>query len=137
MVEKRAERTTSRRTPLPKRGFGPPLVRYVFHPPQVSVLCFPVQKSTTEQTRSSFGGVQTFPGERVLWYVVFLPPYVLHPPDITTQIASEALRRKHATKIAHQKLVGRGPKSLLEVALSGTLPPLIIGHTRVLYKGVF
>ena len=39
----------------PKRGFGPPLVRYVF---QVSVLCFPVQKSTTEQTRSSFGGVQ-------------------------------------------------------------------------------
>ena len=27
-------------TPLPRRGFGPPLVRYVFHPPQVSVLCF-------------------------------------------------------------------------------------------------
>ena len=63
----------------PKKGFWTPLVRYVFHPPQVSVLCFPVQESTTEQTRSSFGGVQKFSGERVLWYV-FLPPYVLHPP---------------------------------------------------------
>ena len=78
-MEKRGGWKTSRMTPLPKRGFGPPLVRYVFHPPQVSVLCFPVQKSTTEQTRSSFGGVQKFLGERVLWYV-FLPPYVLHPP---------------------------------------------------------
>ena len=40
---------------------------------------FPVQKTTTEQTRSSFGGVQQFLGEHVLRYV-FLPPYVLHPP---------------------------------------------------------
>ena len=63
----------------PKRGFWtPPFVRYVFHPFQVLVLCFPAQKSTTEQTRRSFGGVQKFSGERVLWYV-FLPPYVLHP----------------------------------------------------------
>ena len=54
-------------TPLPKGGFG-----------------FPVQKSTTQQTRSSFGGVQKCSGERVLWYV-FLPPYVLHPPHITAQ----------------------------------------------------
>ena len=44
-------------TPLPKGGFGSPLVWYVFHPPQVSVLCF---SCTTEQTRSSFGGVQNF-----------------------------------------------------------------------------
>ena len=28
----------------PKRGFGTPLVRYVFHPPQVSVLCFSCTK---------------------------------------------------------------------------------------------
>ena len=61
----------------PKRAFGPPLVRYVFHPSQVSVLCFSCTKSTTEQTRSSFGGVQKFSGERVLWYVVSppSPPY--------------------------------------------------------------
>ena len=79
-MEKRGGRKTSRMTPLPKRGFGPPLVRYVFHPPQVSVLCFSCTKiSTTEQPKSSFGGVQKFSGERVLWYV-FLPPYVLHPP---------------------------------------------------------
>ena len=67
-----------------KKGFWtPPPVRYVFHPPQVSVLCFSCTKSTTEQTRSSFGGVQNFSGERVLWYV-FLPPCVLHPPPHST-----------------------------------------------------
>ena len=52
---------TSRMTPLPKMGFGSPLARYVFHPPQVSVLCFSCTKiTTTEQTRSSFGGVRKF-----------------------------------------------------------------------------
>ena len=64
----------------PKRGFWTPPSYGTFSTPvrcQCSV--FPVQKSTTEQTRSSFGGVQKFSGERVLWYV-FLPPYVLHPP---------------------------------------------------------
>ena len=35
---------TSRMTPLPKRSFGPPLVRYVFHPPQASALCFSCTK---------------------------------------------------------------------------------------------
>ena len=80
---------------IPKRGFGPPLVRYVFHPPQVSVLFFfPVQNSTTEQTRSSFAGVQNFSGERVLWYV-FLPPYVLHPAISRSKIsAKEWLRAR-------------------------------------------
>ena len=50
--------------PLPKRGFGRPLVRYVFHPPQVSVLCSActklhdsrpeAKKRKTDQTRRSF-----------------------------------------------------------------------------------
>ena len=44
-VEKRGEWKTSRMTPLPKGGFGPLLVRYVFHPPQVSVLCFFLYKN--------------------------------------------------------------------------------------------
>ena len=35
-------------------------------PSGVGALLSPVQKSTTEQKRSSFGGVQTFSGERVL-----------------------------------------------------------------------
>ena len=64
----------------PQKGFWTPSRTVRFPPPSgVSALFFPVQKSTTEQTKSSFGGVQKFSGERVLWYV-FLPPYVLHPP---------------------------------------------------------
>ena len=41
--EKRGERKTSRRTPS-QRGFGPPFVWYVFHPPQASLLCFSCTK---------------------------------------------------------------------------------------------
>ena len=70
---------TSRMTPLPKRGFGPRSYGTFSTPLTCQCSVFPVQKSTTEQTRSSFGGVQKFSGERVLWYV-FHPPYVLHPP---------------------------------------------------------
>ena len=70
--KKRGGWKTSRMTPLPKRGtFSTPL--------RCQCSVFPVQKSTTEQTRSSFGGVQKFSGERVLWYV-FLLLCVLHPP---------------------------------------------------------
>ena len=77
--KKRGGWKTSRMTPLPKRGFGPPSYGTFSTPLRCQCSVFPVQKSPTEQTRSSFGGVQKFPGERVLWYV-FLPPYVLHPP---------------------------------------------------------
>ena len=60
----------------PKNGFCTPPSYGTFSTPlRCQCPVFPVQKSTTEQTRSSFGGVQTFSGERVLWYV-FLPPYV-------------------------------------------------------------
>ena len=74
----------------PKKGFWTPPSYSTFSTPlgcQCSV--FPVQNSTTEQTRSSFGGVQKFSGERVLRYV-FLPPYVLHPP-ISRPNARESL----------------------------------------------
>ena len=68
------------RDPSQEGVLDPPLVWYVFHPPQVSVLCFSCTKiHDRADNRSSFGGVQKFSGERVLWYV-FLPPYVLHPP---------------------------------------------------------
>ena len=43
-MEKGGGWKTSRMTPLPKMGFGPPLVRYVFHPPQASALCFSCTK---------------------------------------------------------------------------------------------
>ena len=62
-----------------QRGVGPPSYGTFSTPLTCQCSVFPVQKSTTEQTRSSFGGVQKFSGERVLWYV-FHPPYVLHPP---------------------------------------------------------
>ena len=92
-MEKRGGWKTSRMTPLPRRGFGHPLVRYVFHPLRCQCSVFPVQMSTTEQTRSSFGGVQKFPGERILWYV-FLPPYVLHPPISWPKLPKEPCRTK-------------------------------------------
>ena len=56
-VEKEGEENLTKDTPPKKKGFGP-LVRYVFHPPGCRCSVFPVQKSTTEQTRSSFGRVQ-------------------------------------------------------------------------------
>ena len=60
--KKRGEEDLTNDTP-PKKGFWtPPLERYVFHPPRVSLFCFSCTKSTTEQTRSSFGGVQNFSG---------------------------------------------------------------------------
>ena len=83
-------------TPLPKRGFGPPSYGTFSTPLTCRCSVFPVQKSTTEQTRSSFGGVQNFSGGRVLWYV-FLPPYVLHPP-ISRPKKSVELQTKCETK---------------------------------------
>ena len=71
----------------PKKGFWtPPLVWYVFHPAQVSVLCFPVQDFTTEQTRSSFGGVQNF-RESAFSGRFSSPHTVCTPPHITAQIS--------------------------------------------------
>ena len=63
-VEKRGGWKTSRMTPLPKRGFGPPLVRYVFHLPQVSVLCFSCTK-----IHNAFSGTFSSP------HAFCTPPY--------------------------------------------------------------
>ena len=61
---KRRGEEISRRIPLPKRGFGPPFVWYVFRP---------------LQGHGSFVLVQKRLRFFLLWYV-FLPPFVLHPP---------------------------------------------------------
>ena len=51
----------SRMTPLPKRGFGPPLVRYVFHPPQVSIALFFLYKNPRQsRPEALLGGSQNF-----------------------------------------------------------------------------
>ena len=76
--KKRGVENLTNDTP-PKKVFWTPPRTVRFPPLRCQCSVFPIQKSTTEQTRSSFVRVQTFSGERVLWYV-FLPPYVLHPP---------------------------------------------------------
>ena len=72
-VEKRGEGKPHEWHPSQKGVLDPPprAVRFP-HPVRCQCSVFPVQKATTEQTRSSFGGVQQFSGERVLWHV-FLP----------------------------------------------------------------
>ena len=64
----------------PQKGFGPPSYGTFSTPLTCQCSVFPVQKSTTEQTRRSFGGVQKFSGERVLWYVFHPPNTFCTPP---------------------------------------------------------
>ena len=83
-VEKRGGWKTSRMTPLPRRGLGPPLVRYVFHPPQVSVLCFSCTKIHDRVDQKLFWrGPKIFGRARSL--VRFPPPIRFAPPHITAQ----------------------------------------------------
>ena len=96
-VEKRGGWKTSRMTPLPKGVLDPPSYGTFSTPLRCQCSCFPVQKSTTEQTRSSFGLVPKFSGESVLWYV-FLPPIRFAPPHITAQVNS-SLRPKPSASI--------------------------------------
>ena len=89
-------------TPPKKRGFGPPLVRYVFHPPQVSVLCFSCTRIHDRADQKLFWrGPKELRGERVLWYVP--PPHTLCTPPYHGPIAH--LHRWHAghtSDIAHE-----------------------------------
>ena len=59
-VVKRGGWKTSRMTPLPKRGFGPPLVRYVLGPPQVSVLCFSYKNPRQGRPETLMEGSKNF-----------------------------------------------------------------------------
>ena len=78
--KKRGVENLTNDTP-PKRGFGPPLVRYVFHPAQVSVLCFSCTKLHDRADQNLFWrGPKVFGGARSR--VRFLPPYVLNPPPL-------------------------------------------------------
>ena len=89
--------------PSQKRVLDPPSYGTFSTPLRCQCSVFPVPKSTTEQTKSSFGGVQKLSGERVLWYV-FLPPYVLHPPisppnfrsSVTPKVMSHTTQEQQA-----------------------------------------
>ena len=107
----KAESTCSERTPWgggkkrgvedltndapPKTGFWTP-PRTVRFPPPSGCQCsvFPVQKSTTEQTRSSFGGSKNF-RESAFSSTFFLPPYILHPPISPPNMQNYLLTRNH------------------------------------------
>ena len=71
---------------LPKEGFWtPPLVRYVFHPPQVSVLCFSCTKNPRQsRPEALLEGCKTY-RESAFSGTFSTPPYVLHP-HITAQM---------------------------------------------------
>ena len=73
-VEKRGGWKTSRMTPLPKRGLGPPSYSTFSTPRRRQCSVFPVQKSTTEQTRSSFGE-SAFSGTFSSPHTFCTPPY--------------------------------------------------------------
>ena len=68
-------------TPLPKKGFWPRPPSYGTFSTPLTCQCsiFPVQKSTTEQTRSSFGGGPKIFG-RARSLVRFPPPIRFAPP---------------------------------------------------------
>ena len=66
----------------PKKGFWTPLVRYVFHPPQLSVLCFSCTKIHDSVDQKLFWrGPKIF--GRACSLVRFPPPIRFAPPHIT------------------------------------------------------
>ena len=85
-MEKRGGRKTSRMTPLPKRGFGPPLVWYVFHPPQVSALFFLYKNPRQSGPKALLEGSKDF-RESAFSGTFPPPPLRFAPPHITAQVA--------------------------------------------------
>ena len=79
--EKRGVENLTNDTP-PKKGFWTPLVRYVFLPPQVSVLCFSCTKIHDRADQKLFWrGLKIFGRARSL--VRFPPPIRFAPPTIS------------------------------------------------------
>ena len=72
-------------TPLPKGVWDPPLVRYVFHPAQVSVLCFSCTKFHNRADQMLFWRGPKISG-RARSLVLFPPPIRLAPSHITAQV---------------------------------------------------
>ena len=105
-VEKGGGWKTSRMTPLPKGGFGPPLVRYVFHPPQASALCFSCTKIHDRADQKLFWrGPKIFGRAHSL--VRFPPPIRFAPLHITAQYKRITLQSKFLGLFSFKK----GPAS--------------------------
>ena len=111
----------------PKKGFWTPPSYGTFSTPlncQCSV--FPVQKSTTEQARSSFGGAKNF--RESAFSGTFSFPIRFAPPHITAQICrgrgwgcmSFGAPRTLAVKVTVRKLSGKSsPRMPLPAPLGG------------------
>ena len=83
--KKRGAENLTNDTP-PKRGFWTPLARYVFHPPQVSILCFSCTKIHDRAEQKLFwGGPKLF--GRVRSLARFPSPIRFAPPHITAQVS--------------------------------------------------
>ena len=76
--KKRGVENLTNDTP-PRKGFWTPLVRYVFHPPHVSVLCFSCTEIHDRADQKLFWRGPNF-RESAFSGTFFHPPYVLHPP---------------------------------------------------------
>ena len=80
------------KTPLPRRDFGPPPPSYGTFSTTLRCHCsvFPVQKATTEQTRSSYGRARSL--------VRFPPPIRFAPPPISRPNFEANCTRKFTRK---------------------------------------
>ena len=93
-VEKRGGWKTSRMTPLPKRGFGPPLVRYVCRTPQVSVLCFFLYKNSRQsRPEALLEASKNF--RESAFSGTFSYPHTFCTPHITAKISGTYLLRRN------------------------------------------
>ena len=87
----------------PKKGFWTPLVRYVFHPPHVSVLCFSCTKIHDRADQKLFWrGSEIFGRARSL--VRFPPPIRFAPPHITAQLYSHSCEYRKIFSRSHSLL---------------------------------
>ena len=103
----------------PKKGFWTPLVRYVFHPPHVSVLCFSCTEIHDRADQKLFWrGPKIF--GRACSLVRFPPPIRFAPPHITAQ---NERKRAPPCRICKQPALGTQ-------STGGKFPPKVTKFTK-------
>ena len=90
----------------PKKGFWtPPLLRYVFHPPQVSVLCLFLYKNPRQsRPEALLEGSKNF--RESAFSGTFSPPHTFCTPHITAQLKTLARRNGFWTSLLKRQRVG-------------------------------
>ena len=114
--------------PLSKRGFGPPLIQYVFHLLQVSVLCFSCTKIHDRADQKLFWrGRNIFGRARCL--VRFLPPKRFAPPHITAQVSPRGRTGNRTVTQLRQPLLVEGRPNCTRQSLASTLSAPCVAAT--------